>query len=92
MKITKRQLKQIIKEEVDKVFSESEAAISRMKKRTQEVSVWKTFCSNTTDANYPRDEEGRLIHYDKIPDELEGCKPVARSIYLTIKKNQGKIS
>ena len=38
MKITKRQLKQIIKEEVDKVFSESED----MKKKTV-LSVWEEY-------------------------------------------------
>jgi len=91
MKITKRQLKKLIEEEIDKVFLESEEARDRMKKRTQEASVWKTFCANTTDTNYPRDDEGKLLHYSKMPDDLP-CKAAARMTYLTLKKNQGKVS
>jgi hypothetical protein len=87
MKITKKQLAQIIREELEAVLDESDA----MKEKAIE-STWKTFCNNKSDTSYPRDNENVLLHYDTIPDDLERCKATARMTYLTLKKDQGDVS
>jgi|TARA_R110000824_G_scaffold49483_12_gene138850 hypothetical protein len=91
MKITKSQLRELIEEEIDKVFLESEEAAERAKKRTREVLPWKTFCTNTKDANYPRNEEGAPLHYDDMPAEFKKCRPTARATYLILKKKRGEL-
>ena len=83
-KITKKQLTQIIREELETVLTED--AIERMKGRTQKVSVWKTFCKNSTTANYPKGEDGKPRNPNEMPDELTKCSAVARIVYNELNK------
>ena len=84
MKLTKKQLTQIIREELETVVTED--AIERMKGRTQKVSVWKTFCKNSTTANYPKGEDGKPRNPNEMPDELTKCSAVARIVYNELNK------
>jgi hypothetical protein len=90
MKITKSQLRELIEEEVNKLFSESAEAAQRAKERTLFLK-WKDFCADTSAANYPQDEDGGYLHYDDVPDDFKSCRPVARMTYLTLRKQQGKL-
>tara|TARA_R110002020_G_scaffold23716_1_gene78806 strand:+ start:1926 stop:2201 length:276 start_codon:yes stop_codon:yes gene_type:complete len=90
MKITKSQLRELIEEEVNKLFLESEEAVERAKKRTLFLK-WKDFCADTSADNYPQNEEGALLHYDDMPGDLKNCRAAARMTYLTLRKQQGKL-
>lgn len=82
-------LEEIIFEEFEAVLAEG--AVERAKERTQKVSVWKTFCGNTTIENYPTSEDGEPRDPSDIPDSLGKCAAIARAVYKTLKRKEREV-